>query len=119
PDGPALTHGENQVPWTGPNCSICGGPMQLFEIAGIWVCNESPKCPGVRSIGAVEVEAEAASAQAEPAGLDLNCPICTSLMVVQGMLRPRISCPLISCGFSLDPRLSAGILRILARKQTV
>ena len=92
--------------------------MQLFESAGMWVCNESPKCPGVRSVGAVEVEANAAAAEVRGA-LDLNCPLCGSQMAVKGILRRQISCPATTCGFSLEPRLSAGILRIISRRLTV
>jgi hypothetical protein len=99
-----------------PICALCGSPMQLFENAGIWVCSNSPKCPGVRSVGAVETEEEA---QTFESTLDLDCPICGSPMVVSGALRRRIVCPAQSCGFSLEPRLSAGILRILSRRQAV
>ena len=40
-------------------CSVCGGAMRLFETVGIWLCSSSPRCPGIRSIGSVEIEAEA------------------------------------------------------------
>lgn len=111
---PADSHSE--VTSTGPNCPVCGGSMRLFEDAGIWVCNDSPGCSGIRSVGAAEIEAEAAAAQArmDP---DLGCPLCASKMIVKGILRRQISCPAPGCGFSLEPRLSAGILRILSRRQ--
>ena len=102
-----------------PRCTVCGGPMQLFENAGIWVCKSSPKCPGIRSVGSVEIEREATPAPGPSPVLDLDCPICNSAMLLKGILRPRISCPAEGCGFELDPRLSAGILRILSRRQLV
>lgn len=123
-DGPDRTAGasgsqaKDELTFPAPKCSICNGPMRLFESAGMWVCNESPKCPGIRSIGSVEVETEAAS-EARPVPLDLNCPICNSPMAIKGMLRPQLSCPADFCGFQLEPRLSAGILRILFRRQVV
>lgn len=100
-------------------CSICGGAMRLFETAGIWVCNASPRCPGIRSIGSVEIEAEAAASETRPTALDMNCPICNSPMAIKGVLRRQIACPASDCGFQLEPRLSAGILRILSRRQAV
>jgi len=120
PGGPAVTHYEDEVPYRrGPHCSVCGGPMRFFESAGIWVCNDSPTCPGVRSIGAIEVEEAAASTRVRPVRLDMTCPICNSVMMVKGILRSQISCPEASCGFSLEPRLSAGILRVLAKRQPI
>jgi hypothetical protein len=104
---------------TGPQCSVCGGTMRLFETAGIWLCNASPRCPGIRSIGAVEIEAEAAAAETRPATLEINCPICESPMIIKGILRQQIACPSSACGFQLEPRLSAGILRILSRRQPI
>lgn len=103
---------------TGPRCAVCGGPMRLFEDAGIWVCDDSPRCSGIQSVGAAEVEAEAASADVW-GELDLACPICGSPMIVKGILRRTISCSAPACGFSLEPRLSAGILRIISRRQPV
>jgi len=96
---------------TGPQCPVCSGAMRLFEDAGMWVCNDSPGCPGVMSIGSADTEI---AAEAEI--LDMNCPICNSAMVVRGALRRQICCTRVTCGFSLEPRLSAGILRILARR---
>jgi len=109
---------QDELPSTGPKCAICGGPMRLFESAGIWVCEDSPRCSGIRSVGAAEVEAEAAIAEMQ-GDLELGCPLCGQQMIVKGILRRTISCPSPTCGFSLEPRLSAGILRIIGRRQSV
>jgi len=106
-------------PSAGPPCSVCGGPMRLYESAGIWLCNDSPRCSGVRSVGSVETEAEAAALESRSTAIELNCPICNSPMAVTGILRRQLSCPASGCGFQLEPRLSAGILRILSRRQPV
>ena len=123
-DAPSSASTESQDQASGPDvsiprCTVCGGPMQLFENAGIWVCKSSPRCPGIRSVGSVEIEREAIPAPRPSPVLDLNCPICNTAMVVKGILRQKISCPMEGCGFELDPRLSAGILRILSRRQLV
>lgn len=109
----------NQESTAGPPCSVCGGAMRLYESAGIWICNDSPRCSGVRSVGSVEIEAEAAALDSRSTAIELNCPICNSPMVVTGILRRQLSCPASGCGFQLEPRLSAGILRILSRRQPV
>ena len=106
-------------PSSGPPCSVCGGPMRLYESAGIWLCNDSPRCSGVQSVGSVETEAEAAVLNSRSTSIELNCPICNSPMAVTGIFRRQISCPQSGCGFQLEPRLSAGILRILSRRQPV
>ena len=106
-------------PSAGPPCSVCGGPMRLYEDAGIWLCNDCPRCSGVRSVGSVETEAEAVALDSRSTAIELNCPICNSPMVVTGILRRQLSCPASGCGFQLEPRLSAGILRILSRRQPV
>lgn len=108
---------EGELTLTGPKCAVCGGSMRLFESAGIWLCNDSPKCPGVRSVGSVEIETEAEALEAQLSSLDLNCPLCDSPMVVTGILRRQVSCPTTGCGFQLEPRLSTGILRILSRRR--
>jgi len=106
-----------EVTPTALSCPVCEGSMRLFEEAGIWVCNDSPRCPGIRSIGAAELEAEAAAAQVQ-GDPNLGCPLCGSKMIVKGLLRRQIACPASECGFALEPRLSAGILRILSRRRT-
>jgi hypothetical protein len=100
-------------------CAVCNAPMRLFENVGVWICNRSPRCPGDRSGGSVESVVDAGARDRQPLPLDLNCPICDSPMVVTGILRRQIACPNIGCGFTLEPRLSSGILRILARRQAV
>ena len=100
-----------------PKCAVCGGVMRLFQNAGVWLCDDSPKCPGIRSVGSVETEAEAAALDSSSSAVELNCPICNSPMVVTGILRRQLSCSASGCRFQLEPRLSAGILRILSRRQ--
>jgi hypothetical protein len=109
----------DQGPSAGPPCSVCRGPMRLYESAGIWLCNESPRCSGVRSVGSIETEAEAAALESRSTTIELNCPICDSPMVVAGIFRRQLSCPASGCGFQLEPRLSAGILRILSRRHVL
>ena len=110
---------DETTPTTGPWCSVCGGAMRLFATAGILICNASPRCPGIRSIGSVEIAAEAAASDMRPATVDMNCPICQSPMIVKGIPRRQIACPSSACGFQLEPRLSSGILRILCRREAV
>jgi hypothetical protein len=99
-----------------PNCPACGRVMRFYEDAGMWICVDSPVCPGAFPavtgllVGSPEVREAAA-----PAVLDVACPVCGTPLEVRRGIRTRIMCGSASCGFALDPRLSAGILRVLSR----
>lgn len=92
-------------------CPQCHGKMRLFENAGLWICEQSPRCPGTRPVKlSPQRETHAPPRQK----LDILCPLCDTPMVLSRGLRVAIGCP--NCDFRLDSRLSAGISRIIKRR---
>lgn len=99
-----------------PTCPECGQLMQLFENAGMWICSNSPTCPGTMPFDNVLQESNVAG-HSEKTGI--ACPICTTEMEIRRGVFLRIGCPASSCGFTLDPRLSTGLVRVLRRRNHV
>lgn len=95
-----------------PDCPACRQIMLLYEDTGLWICKDSPKCSGVLMATTTLRQDRQTETQIE----GLACPVCGSAMkVVRGIFQ-RIQCSSADCTFSLDQRLSAGILRVLRKK---
>lgn len=93
-----------------PSCPICAGKMMPFEDAGIWICETSPECKGTSPMRA---RSESSKAFAE---VSIPCPLCASPMEISRGIFLRVACSSSECGFSLDPRIAASLLRVLKRK---
>jgi hypothetical protein len=98
-------------------CPECGASMLAYADAGLWICRNSPSCPGTAPLPVAAAESRISPAEREPR-LVLPCPICETPMEVQRGVVIRVYCPKEACGFALDPRLAAGILRVLRRRQS-
>jgi hypothetical protein len=97
-------------------CPICGDTMQFFESPNLWICNASPRCSGTLSYDSAPTTERLDVATLAPHTIELACPICASPMGVSRGVFVRISCTSPTCGFALDPRLSAGIARVLKQR---
>jgi ribosomal protein L37AE/L43A len=106
----------SDVAYEAPSCPKCGQKMVFFEKAGMWICADSPSCSGTLSRDLASEEVEGSSRPKQGQRVNLACPICQSPMEVSRGVFMRIVCSSQECGFSLDPRLSAGILRVLKRR---
>jgi hypothetical protein len=98
------------------SCPICGNPMREYESAGVWLCPDSPQCQGIRPFSEVAVGLAPTQAARGPSLLDIACPLCNSKLAIRAGVIERIVCSSPDCDFALEPRLSAGIIRILRRK---
>lgn len=115
-EGTPAAGGETAAMAEALGCPICGKPMREYKGAGIWICPDSPGCEGTRPIS--EVPAGLAGGQGTPALslLDIACPLCHSKLAIRAGIIERVVCSSPTCNFALEPRLSAGIIRILRRK---
>jgi PLD-like domain len=94
-----------------PHCPICQGMMKRYPDIGLWICQNSPTCTGSQAIETTGGELLSSKRELLP----VDCPICGEpLQVERGLVR-RVRCSRSSCEFSLDPRISTGILRIVRR----
>jgi PLD-like domain len=100
-----------------PGCPQCGQQMLFFANAGMWICRESPRCSGTLARGDAEVLSHPSEDDRAGQQLGLACPLCGAPMVVNQGAFLRIVCSSSECQFSLDPRLSAGLVRILGRRR--
>jgi hypothetical protein len=96
-----------------PPCPQCAGSMRLYEKTGMWICASSPRCSGVLPMSANRVQADV-TPQARQ--LSLACPLCSRPMEISRGIVLRVACPDAACGFALEPRLAAWILRVLRRR---
>jgi hypothetical protein len=99
-----------------PTCLECGQLMQLFENAGMWICSNSPTCSGTMPF---DNAFQGSSISNHPKKTGVACPICSIEMEIKRGVFLRIGCPAPSCGFTLDPRLSTGLARVLRRRNSV
>jgi hypothetical protein len=97
----------------GRTCHLCGGNMHYFEVSSMWICDNSPGCSGTQMVDSSMLK-ENLSEALKP--IDLDCSICGSSMAVKLGVFTRIVCTSDKCGFSLDQRLSVGLLRVLRKK---
>jgi ribosomal protein L37AE/L43A len=96
-------------------CPVCAGPTHFFNNVGLWICDRSPACSGMLSADAIPTAVpRVVEGHSEAV---IFCPVCGKPMIVQRGVFVRIVCSSDSCGFALDPRLAAGIVRILSRRQ--
>lgn len=103
-----------QPPVSTPECPVCRGAMQAYPDIGLWLCQKSPTCPGSLSM---EVLAQMpVPTQAEQ--LPIACPVCGEVLQLRRAPYTRVVCGSPDCEFALDPRISAGIVRILRRTAT-
>ena len=103
------TSSEMQV----PTCPLCASPMRLYENAGLWICGSSPSCTGTLPISEDEVVSVSTVET-----LSLPCPLCASPLQVTRGIMTRLECSTPSCEFSIDPRVTRGILRVLRQRNT-
>ena len=94
-------------------CHMCGGEMHYYEASRMWICDSSPECSGIQMVDNSIVK-ENLNEALKP--IDLDCPICGLSMAVKRGVFTRIVCSSDKCGFSLDQRLSVGLLRVLRKK---
>ena len=114
-------HGTFNAPLTksseivAPGCPICASRMLWFGDANLWICTNSPACSGTltsqdpNNFTYIETRR-----QPQPTGL--QCPLCQDEMMVRQGVFTQIACSNIACGYSMDPRLSAGLLRLWRRR---
>lgn len=95
-------------------CPVCNGSMLRFESAGRWLCHRSPECDGTRPLIDFDDRAKECDRTLQFTGL--QCPLCYSKMAIHPGLRSRIACADASCGFTIDARLSNGLIRLLKRR---
>jgi hypothetical protein len=96
------------------SCPVCGSKMKYFESANLWICAASPQCSG--TLSKESVPAVGSGSPVMPQAVELACPICGSPMAIHRGVFGRIACSSSACGFTLDPRLSAGIARVLKQR---
>jgi hypothetical protein len=99
-----------------PSCPTCGRAMRFFENADMWICPESPRCPGRCSHSMGGVVAHYEDNHWTGKMIDLTCPICGFPMKISQGIFQRIACASKACGFTLDPRLSRGLLKMFSRR---
>jgi hypothetical protein len=99
-----------------PACPICNGRMISYEHAGMWICQKSPDCTGSMTlstshqlIGDVKLIPQ----------VQVSCPLCGTPMEISRGIFLLVACPSSDCGFSLDPRIASGLLRVLKRRGVV
>lgn len=97
-------------------CPECGQAMLPFENAGMWICANSPTCSGTVLFAAPSAEAQPDSDRPISQIIGLECPLCKATMEVTQGVFTRIECSSPNCGFTLDPRLSAGLLKVIRRR---
>jgi ribosomal protein L37AE/L43A len=96
-------------------CPVCDGTMHFYDKTELWICDKSPRCPGTLSEEETALErAKETEFTSQP--FELDCPICNSLMEIKRGIVTRIACVSNSCNFSLDSRLSSGLIRISRKK---
>jgi hypothetical protein len=100
------------------HCPRCSRRMQHFESIGMWICSESPRCPGTLTTDAIEVQGTKEDRKGAQR-LELTCPLCRAPVETNRGVFMRVACSSPACEFALDPRLSAGMLRMLRRKGLV
>lgn len=98
-----------------PVCPVCRSAMQAYPDIGLWICQQSPVCPGSLPIG----DPAPILSPAQVERLPIACPICGEPLQLRRVPYTRIACGSPDCGFALDPRISAGIVRILRRTATL
>lgn len=99
-------------------CPICDKNMRLFEQTGLWICQNSPSCPGTLPVSATQVTETLMENDGPIQPLELQCPLCDSPMMIKRWLFTRVTCSSPDCDFALERRLAASILRILKRGKT-
>jgi ribosomal protein L37AE/L43A len=103
-----------------PRCPKCGEEMLFFANASMWICKISPRCSGTLIAGATISKDQKAQASRESGQkLELVCPLCGHPMEISRGVFVRVMCSSPACGFTLDTRLSMGILRMLHRREIV
>jgi hypothetical protein len=100
-----------QLVASAPDCPICSGAMQAYPDIGLWICQNGPVCAGSSPVEALIAMPSVSRAEELP----IACPVCGDPLQLRRVPSTRIACESRSCGFALDPRISAGIVRILRR----
>ena len=99
-------------------CPRCSQEMLFFENASMWICKASPRCSGTLTVGAsIAKDQKARVGQEGGQKLELVCPICRHPMEISRRVFVSVVCASPACGFTLDTRLSMGILRMLHRRE--
>jgi hypothetical protein len=99
-------------PTTAPSCPTCNSPMLWFDDANLWICTNSPACSG--TLASQQPTDTGTQPQVQKTGL--QCPLCQGEMVIHRGVFTRISCSNVECGYRMDPRLSAGLIRLWRRR---
>lgn len=108
PSKPAIETSETAT----PDCPTCARPMLWFDDANLWICTNSPTCSGTLT---AQTPADT-EAQRQPQPTGLQCPLCQGEMVIHRGVFTRVACSNAACGYSMDPRLSAGLVRLWRRR---
>lgn len=95
-----------------PGCPTCKSPMLWFDDAKLWICTNSPTCSGTLT---AQTHADT-EARRQPQSTGLQCPLCQGEMVIHRGVFTRVACSNATCGYSMDPRLSAGLVRLWRRR---
>lgn len=95
-------------------CPECNSQMHLFENAGMWICENSPTCPGTSP--ASTFEEQSSSKYSNSVTLKLSCPLCGASLTISKGVFQQVACSSHNCNFSLDPRISRGLLRVIRRR---
>jgi hypothetical protein len=102
------------------HCPRCRQSMHYFESIGMWICSDSPHCPGTLTTDAAAAKDQGTKVdRRDRRKLELTCPLCHAPMEVSQGVFVRVVCSSPACGFALDPRLSSGMLRMLKRRGIV
>jgi ribosomal protein L37AE/L43A len=104
---------DTQSDMQAPTCPLCASSMRLYENAGLWICVSSPACTGTLPVSGEKIAGASAVET-----LSLPCPLCASPLQVHRGATTRLECSSHSCEFSIDPRVTRGILRVLRQRNT-
>ncbi len=96
---------------TSPNCPICHDDMKLYPDISLWICQNSPSCKGLLPAQPPEMSHRDSRLDYLP----MMCPLSGDPLQVSHGTFTRIVCSSHDCDFSLEPRISAGILRVIRR----
>ena len=96
-------------------CPQCKGDMRYYKASAFWICNNSPQCSGVLS-DTMETTEAGINSNYSIELVNICCPLCGASMKAKKGLISRITCSSEKCDFTFDQRLSAGLMRILRKK---
>jgi ssDNA-binding Zn-finger/Zn-ribbon topoisomerase 1 len=94
-------------------CQKCKGKMHFYDTIHLWICENSPQC----DFTLVNDDECLLKSKENTVDIDIRCPVCQSQMFVKRNIFTHIICRSKTCGFKLDPRLSAGLVKIWSMKK--